>query len=228
MEALAVPTQVTMTVLDAIKPFQADDGHKGTFIILRVAGVDKALALRLINRKVRSWKNWRSTDEDFYRLDEQVPELADKFGGEARVVRTALLDISIIETGIFVFKKILTDEKVGSDMWTYVTKLAGIRIPMMRAKEESTSPWERLANSIKNTMNRELTVREVDVYGVESGVTHRTEKSITARETVELGPVDIDPEPSFEQRQMASGIVEQMLAKARASIVDGKLVGVES
>jgi len=196
VQSTAITNPVT-NVLEAIKPFEADDGHKGTFLILRIAGLNQGLALRIVKRKYRSWQNWRATDEDFYRIDEAMPMLTERFGGEARVVRTALLDISIVEAGIQVFGKILDMQPVSSDMWTYVTRLAGLRIPMMGAKEEAGSPWERLANSIKNTMTqRELTVKEVDVYGVE--------KSITARE--------IAVQPSAEQRQMASDIVGQILA----------------
>ena len=59
------------------------------------------------------------------------------------------------------------------------------------------SPWERLANAIKNTMSqRELIVKE------ELNGTH----SITAKEIV--------IEPSAEQRQVASDIVREIMEKA--------------
>ncbi len=186
-------------VIDAIKPFEPDDGHKGTFLVVRIAGVEQSTALRLVSRKYRSWQNWRATDEDFYRVDEALPALAQRFVGKSRVMRTALLDRSFIEAGILIFRKIFRKEPVNGDMWSYVTKLAGIRMPMIGAGKENDSPWERLANTIKNTMaQRELTVREVDVLG--------TEKSITAREVV--------LQPSLEQQQMANDIVGQMLSRA--------------
>ena len=192
-------TQPAVNVLEAIKPFEPDDSHKGTFLILRIAGMEQGMALRLVNRKYRSWQNWRATDADFYRLNEAIPILVQKFSGEARIVRTALLDISVIETGIHIFKRILRKETVSSDMWAYATKLAGIRMPLMGAKEESVNPWERLANSIRNTMARELTVREVDVFGAE--------KSVMAREVI------IQSNP--EQKRITNEIVERILSKAR-------------
>lgn len=190
------------SITEAIKPFQPDDCHKGTFIILRVAGLEQRTALRLVNRKARSWQHWRATDEYFRELDDQIPALAQRFGGEARVIRTALMDISIIEAGIGVFRKILNQQPVTDGMWAYATKLAGLRVPMMGAKEESESPWERLANSIKNTLaQRELTVKEVGSDG--------KERSVTARE--------ISVQPSAEQKQMASEIVGQILSRAGGS-----------
>ena len=188
------------SILEAIKPFTADDGHKGSFLILRAAGVEQGMALRIINRKYRSWQNWRATDEDFRRVDEAIPVLSQRFGGEARVVRTALLDISIIETGINIFRKILNKQPLTDGMWSYAVKMAGLRVPMMGAKESSGSPWERLANSIKNTMAQ----REFTLIEEPNGT-----RSITAKEIV--------VEPSPEQRQVADDIVQRMIDKARES-----------
>jgi len=78
--------------------------------------------------------------------------------------------------------------------------MAGLRVPMMGAKEESASPWERLANSIKET----LAQRELTVIQAPNG-----SQSITARETI--------VEPSREQRQVANDIVQRMIDKARES-----------
>lgn len=195
-QALTVPN-----VIEAIKPFEPDDGHKGTFLVLRISGIEQGTALKIVRRKYRSWQNWRATDEDFYRVDEALSALALRFGGEARVMRTALLDSSIIEAGISIFRKILGKVPVSGNEWIYATRLAGIRMPMIGAGQESGNPWERLANAIQNTATqRELTVKQVDIHG--------TEKSITARE--------IPIEPSPEQRQMASDIVGQMLSRAGA------------
>jgi hypothetical protein len=187
-----------VSVLEAIKPFMADDGHKGTFLILRIAGLEQGTALKLVNRKYRSWQNWRATDDYFRELDDVVPVLAQRFGGEARVVRTALLDISIIETGISVFRRILTKQPVTEGMWAYAVKMAGLRVPMMGAEKESGSPWESLANSIRQTIaQRELTVvQELDGT-----------KSITAKETV--------IEPSAEQKRVAQEIVDKMIRQAQ-------------
>ena len=200
---MALTTPIT-SVLEALKPFEPDDGLKGTFLLMRIAGMERKTALRLINRGYKSWLHWRSADKDFCRLDNAIPVLVTKFGGEARVLRTASLDNLIIESGILVFKKILNDQPVTSDAWAYATRLAGLRIPMMGAKEGlEGGSWERLANSITKTQ-RELTVRMVDLDG--------TEKSVTARETV--------AQPSQEQRQMASEIVGQMLDRAKAKVVE--------
>lgn len=170
------------TVIDAIAPFQVDDGHKGTFLLLRIAGIDQGVALKIIDRKWRSWKNWIYNDPQFRAINDKIDNLTQKFGGEARVIRTAMLDAHIIETGISIFKKILERKKgttVSSDEWSYVTKLAGIRMPMMSAKLEGGSPWARLANVVKNTIEqRELTIKS-SING--SG------QVITARETI-VGP----------------------------------------
>ncbi len=187
-------------VLEAILPFHADDGHKGSFLVLRIAGLEQGTALRIINRKYRSWQNWRATDEDFRRVDEAIPALAQGFGGEARVVRTALLDISIVEAGIGIFKKILNKQPLTDGMWAYAVKMAGLRVPMMGAQQESSSPWERLANSIKSTLSQ----RELTVIQEPDGT-----KSITAKEVV--------IEPSPEQRRMASDIVQRMILQAGES-----------
>lgn len=195
----AVAEPVT-TVLEIIQPFQADDGHKGTFLILRIAGLGQGLALRLINRKYRTWQNWHSTDEDFRRIDDEVPVLIPRFGGEARVIRTALLDISIVEAGIGIFRRILNKQAITDGMWSYAVKMAGLRVPMMGAQQETGSPWEKLANAIQHTLaQRELTYMEEP-----SGM-----RTITAKEIV--------IEPSPEQKRMASEIVQQILAKERES-----------
>lgn len=193
-------TEPITSVLEAILPFQADDSHKGTFLILRIAGLEQSVALRQINRKYRSIQNWRSTDEDFKRVDEQIPILTQKFGGEARVIRTALLDISIVETGISIFRRILNKQAITDGMWSYAVKMAGLRVPVMGAQQESSSPWERLANSIKST----LAQREMTVIQEPDGT-----KSITAKEVV--------IEPSPEQRQMADEIVQRMIQRAGGS-----------
>lgn len=199
MEQTALAEPMT-NVLEAIQPFQADDGHKGTFLIMRIAGLGQGTSLRLINRKYRSWQNWRATDEDFRRIDDMVPVLNQRFGGEARVIRTALLDISIVEAGIGIFKRILNKQPITDGMWNYAVKMAGLRVPMMGAQQESSSPWERLANSIKNTLaQRELTLIE-EPDGT---------KSITAKEVV--------MEPSPEQRRIASEIVQGFIQQAEAS-----------
>lgn len=192
-EQTAVAEPIT-NVLGAIEPFMADDGHKGTFLVMRIAGLEQTTALRVIRRKYRSIQNWRATDEDFKRVDDNISVLSQQFGGEARVLRTALLDISIVETGIMVFRRILSKQQVSSDMFAYATKLAGLRMPMMGAKTESASPWERLANAIKTTVNqKELTLSQA-VDGTQS---------ITAKETI--------IEPSLEQRQMANEVVQRAL-----------------
>ena len=196
--ALARPVN---NVLEALQPFEPDDGQKGTFIVLRVAGVDKAMALRIINRKYRSWQHWRSTDEYFRELDDAIPELARRFGGEARVLRTALLDVHIIETGIGVFRKILRNEKMPDGMWAYAVKLAGLRIPMMGQMVGSGDPWEKLANAIHTTIEQRELVMKQDVDGV---------TSVMAKETKEMVV-----QPSLAQRQMASEIVQRMLEQAR-------------
>lgn len=193
----SVVTEPIVSVLEAIHPFQADDSHKGTFLLLRIAGLEQGMALRLVRRKYRSWQNWRATDEDFRRLEEQIPALAQRFGGEARVVRTALLDISIVETGISIFKQILNQKQITDGQWTYAVKMAGLRVPMMGVNQNTGSPWERLANSIKNTLNQKELIYSQAPDGT---------KSITAKETI--------IEPSAEQKALSNGIVQQMLESA--------------
>lgn len=181
-------------VLEAIQPFQADDGHKGTFLVLRIAGLEQGAALKVVNRKYRSWQNWRSTDADFCRIDTVIPDLNSQFGGEARVIRTALLDVTVIEAGISVVSRIIKKQPMTSDMWNFASRITGLRIPMMKAREESESPWEQMANAIKNTVKqRELTVSEAP-----NGT-----KSITAKEVI--------IQPSAEQRQVATDIVQKII-----------------
>lgn len=183
-------------VLVAIEPFAADDGHKGTFLVMRIAGLEQTTALRIIRRKYRSIQNWRATDENFKRVDDNISALAPRFGGEARVIRTALLDVSIIEAGIGIFKRILSKQPIKDGEWAYATKIAGLRVPLMGAQQESGSPWQRIANAIKNTVAQ----RELVVTQEASGA-----QSITARETV------IDIEPSAEQKQVAADIVQRTI-----------------
>jgi len=181
-------------VLEALKPFSPDDGHKGTFLVMRIAGLEQGTALRLVNRKYRTYLEWKATDPYFKAIDEALPDLAPKFGGEARVIRTALLDISIIETGVSIFRRILRKEPISEGMWSYAVKMAGLRVPMMGRQESSGSPWERLANSIKSTLEqRDLVVRE-ELDG---------SRSVTARETV------IRPSP--EQEQVTNDVVQSIL-----------------
>lgn len=194
MEQPSAVAEPITNVLEAIEPFMADDGHKGTFLVMRIAGLEQTTALRIIRRKYRSIQNWRATDEDFKRVDDGVPVLSQRFGGEARVVRTALLDVSIVEAGISIFKRILNKQPIKDGEWAYATKMAGLRVPLMRAKDESVSPWERIANAIKNTVSQ----RELTVIQEPSGV-----QSITAREVI--------IEPSAEQKQVVSDIVRRTI-----------------
>ena len=114
-----------------------------------------------------------------------------------------MLDTAIIEAGLGIFTKILMGKQVSENMWTYATKLAGIRMPVMGAIQETGTAWERLANTIKNTVSqRELVVTET-----------AGERTIVARETRMT-------EPSPEQRKMAADIVAQSLS--------GQGVGVSS
>ena len=195
MTTVAVAEPIT-NVLEAIEPFMPDDGRKGTFLVMRIAGLEQSTALRIIRRKYRSIQNWRATDENFRRVDDSISTLTPRFGGEARVIRTALLDVSIVEAGIGIFKRILNKQPIKDGEWAYATKMAGLRVPMMGAREESTSPWERIANAIKNTMAQ----RELVVAQAPDGT-----QSITAKETV--------IEPSAEQKQMASDIVQRTIAQ---------------
>jgi hypothetical protein len=186
--------QVPTSVLEAMKPFDPNDGTKGTFLVMRIAGLEQGTALKLVNRKYRTYLEWKSSDPYFKALDEQLPDLTAKFGGEARVIRTALLDIEIIESGIMIFRKILKKEPMSDGMWSYAVKMAGIRLPMMLSKSEAGSPWERLANSIKSTLEqRDITVRE-ELDG---------SRSIMASETI--------IRPTEEQTQLASDIVRGIL-----------------
>ena len=189
-----VPVDAPSNVLDAIEPFQADDGHKGTFLVMRIAGLEQATALRIIRRKYRSIQNWRATDKDFKRVDDSISTLTPRFGGEARVIRTALLDVSIVEAGIGIFKRILNKQPIKDGEWAYATKMAGLRVPLMGALKESTSPWERIANAIKNTMSQ----RELTVAQAPDGT-----QSITARE--------VTIEPTAEQKQVVSDVVQRTI-----------------
>ena len=183
-------------VLEAIKPFSPDDGHKGTFLVMRIAGLEQGTALKLVNRKYRTYLEWKATDPYFKVIDEQVPELIPRFGGEARVIRTALLDISIIETGISIFRKILHKETITEGMWSYAVKMAGIRVPMMGANQEVGNPWERLANSIKQT----LTQRDMVIT-----------RELDGSETVRARELTIKPDP--EQQRVANQIIQRILAQ---------------
>ena len=200
MEQSSALAEPIISVLEVIRPFRADDGHKGTFLILRIAGLEQSLALRLVNRKYRSLQNWCATDEDFKLIEGQIEVFAQKFGGEARVIRTALLDISVVETGISIFRRILSKQPITDGMWSYAVKMAGLRVPMMGAQHETESPWERLANSIKTTLSQ----RELTVIQNPDGV-----QSVTAKEIV--------LEPSTEQKQVTNDIVRRMIEQAGVS-----------
>ena len=189
-ELVPAPTNI----LEALKPFSPDDGHKGTFLVMRVAGLEQRIALKLVNRRYRTYLEWKITDPYFKQRDSQITDLIPRFGGEARIIRTALLDIEIIETGISIFRKILHKEPVTEGMWAYAVKMAGIRMPMMNAQLESGNPWERLANSIKQT----LTQRDLTITKNWDG-----KESITARE------ITMKPDP--EQVKRANTIVQSIL-----------------
>jgi len=189
-------SDVPVSIFEAIQPFEPDDNQKGTYLTLRISGADKRTALKLIDRKYRSWQNWRATDEDFYRLDEQIPILQRHFGSEAKTMRTTLLDVNIVEAGIMIFRKIISNKRVTSDMWAYATKIAGLRIPTMGVREDTGNSWEQLASSIRNTMaQREMTVKEIGVDGIET--------SVTAKEVL--------VQQGQNPKQMADEIINQML-----------------
>ncbi len=193
-------TKPIANVIEAIEPFVADDGHKGTFLVMRIAGLEQTTALRIIRRKYRSIQNWRATDADFKRVDDEVMALNQQFGGEARVLRTALLDVSIVEAGIGIFKRILTNQPLKDGEWAYAVKMAGLRVPMMGATDKSESPWEKLANAIKSTVSQ----RELVVAEKPDGT-----KSVTAREVV--------IQPSVEQKKMANDIVQRTIQQMAES-----------
>ena len=182
------------SIMEVLRPFTPDDAHKGTFLVMRIAGLGQGTALKLVNRKYRTYLEWKATDPYFKAIDEQVPELIPRFGGEARVIRTALLDISIIETGISIFRKILHKEPITEGMWSYAVKMAGIRVPMMGAQNEVGNPWERLANSIKQT----LTQRDVVIT-----------KELDGSESIRAREITVEPNP--EQQRIADSLVKQIL-----------------
>ena len=207
MAETAVADPVT-NVIEALSPFRPDDGHKGTFLLLRIAGLEQATALRLIQRKTRTLNEWRIVDADFARIDNMVSILSKRFGGEARVMRTALLDVSIVEAGIIIFRKVLTKQKMTEGEWTYATRMAGLRVPMMGAREEAGSPWERLANAIKTTLGQ---AEPIGVQRVALTMIEQPDgtKSVIAEET------SLTPNP--EQQQVVNEIVRKMMDKANGN-----------
>ena len=207
MPETAVADPVT-NVIEALSPFRPDDGHKGTFLLLRVAGLEQATALRLIQRKTRTLNEWRIVDADFARIDNTVSIISERFGGEARVMRTALLDVSIVEAGIIIFRKVLSKQKMSEGEWTYATRMAGLRVPMMGAREEAGSPWERLANAIKTTLGQS------ELTGVQQRALTVTQQldgtqSIVAKETTVV--------PNQEQQQVVNDIVQKMMDKVNGN-----------
>ena len=195
------------SLVEAIKPYEADDCHKGTFLVLRVAGMAVGEAVKVVDRKVRGWQNWRSMDERFRELDDQIPLFQKKFGGEARILRTAMLDIHIIEAGNYVLKRIIRKERISDAEWTYAVKMAGLRIPLMGAKEESGNPWEVLANRIQHTLTEQKTLQlELNADG--------KPKMVTASETKQVMEVRTE-----EQRQKVEDIV--------SGILNGKKMGMQ-
>lgn len=196
------------TIYDIMKPFSPDDGHKGTFLVLRVAGMESANALKIVKRKYKSWLVWRKEDIEFKRVDDMMPVLIHRFAGQARVIRTALLDISVIETGIMAFKKIMHGEEISDGMWAYATKMAGIRMPtMMLGQESEKGSWEKLAGAVQHALTqRELVFSQTDT---KSGM----ERRVVARET-QIERVELSP----EMKEMSRRVVAEALEKAGIKI----------
>ncbi len=167
------PETQSSNILEAIRPFIADDGLMGTYLVLRIAGLDKTSALKNVGRKYRTWQNWRTIDPDFRRLDDMVPQLTNVYANQARIIRASLLDASIVETGIKVFRDILNGTQIADGAWSYAAKMAAMRVPVMFVGGPGESSWEKLSKAIGPLVQqREVTVRE-EVGGI---------KTVTAKE----------------------------------------------
>ena len=56
------------------------------------------------------------------------------------MVRTALLDVSIVEAGIGIFRRILNKQPLKDGEWAYAVKMAGLRVPLMGDTNNAENP----------------------------------------------------------------------------------------
>ena len=152
----------TTTIIDAIAPYKPNDNSKGTYLTLRIAGIDEYGAMRIIKRKPRTVRMWREVDPQFRSLDSSIPQLAAIYCNQAKVLRATLLDINIMEAAIDLLHKILVGEPIQEGAWHYITKIASMRVPVMFGEERGASSWDKLLNVVRQMTQREAVVTKGD------------------------------------------------------------------
>jgi len=152
----------TTTIIDAIAPYKPNDNSKGTYLTLRIAGIDEYGAMRIIKRKPRTVRMWREVDPQFRSLDSSIPQLAAIYCNQAKVLRATLLDINIMEAAIDLLHKILVGEPIQEGAWHYITKIASMRVPVMFGEERGASSWDKLLNVVRQMTQREAVISKGD------------------------------------------------------------------
>jgi hypothetical protein len=209
------------SILDALKPFKIDDGSKGSYLVLRIAGLDKAETLRTIDRGWKAWQKWRGDDLDFRHLDDSLPQLCNLYQNQARVLRAGLLDATIIETGIEVFQQILrnigvhkrnkkvragslpeTAEYIPDGLYNLAIKVASIRLPtMITVGNNSSDSWDKMAKLLSQVdkaapaITQRQVTKELGIDGTQT---------ITATETV------VEQDINKEAKELLRGIMSKM------------------
>jgi len=206
---------VSTTLIEALVPFCVDDGHKGTYFVLRIAGLSRASALKTVNRKVRAWKDWYANDPDFKRLEIEIPQLANTYANQAKILRAAMLDAILVETGIKILNDVLAAHTIPDAAWAFISKLAALRMPVMfDTDKKGDDVWAKMANSLKTIVAQ----REIKVDAVS--------QTITARESqFQIRPQDTNLAPNSAALEITN-IVQNVLNRGFAGGTQ-QVVGLE-
>lgn len=169
------PTAITRyaTVLDAIQPYIFGT-TKGDYLILRIAGIEPEDAIQVLGTNKTYIVGVKNREATYQEILDELPQLTQRFGAEARMLRIAIMDSYMVESAIKVFKDILKGELMKDGAWTFAGKIATLRMPLVAFAEKSSSKLsevlaqlERKADSLEITQRIKLSINQPDDSGKE-------------------------------------------------------------
>lgn len=213
------------SIMEILRPYEPDDNHMGTYLVLRIAGTGSYDSIKTVKRKPRMISDWRMRYAPFKKIDNHMEELQRKYGNQAKVLRAVMLDQKMVELGIQLFDSVIRDpHSMGDNQWAYLIQVLKLRMPGMvttSPTDDKSGFWAKLPGMIKGiTAQREITVRE-EPNGARSLTARETTRSsevpaneITIEEPVIIGEKqEISQEAKDKAREAANKILAGILEK---------------
>jgi hypothetical protein len=230
-QTLSLPG-ASQTILQVLHPFSPMDGHKGTYLMLLIAGVSPTAAQKLVKRKYRCIQEWRLRDADFQRIESNMEIMSPQYSNQARVLRAAMLDAGVVETANLVITKYLSGEQLTDGEWQLLTKVVQLRMPQLFSSGGQTEDsWMKLAKlmeplvatkTVQVQQSREIAgvIEQTTVTMQQSGVGGEVELDMAVADALAHPQV---PTPLVPSRAGAStDLAKSMAAKILAQVMKSK------